>query len=61
MGRQIIVEVYEYDAETPEDAEKAVRESASRYEHPTFVYAASSLDDLPHPAQIPAIRERIGD
>lgn len=61
MARQIVVEVYEYEAETPEAAEKAVRENVSRYEHPTFVYTASSLDDLPHPAQIPAIRERIGD
>lgn len=60
MATQIVVEVYLYEADTPEQAEREAREDNSHREHHTFVYAASSLDDLPHPAQIEDIREAYG-
>lgn len=71
MALQIVVEVYHYEADTPEEAAAAVRSIRNRYdaaEHvilgadpaPTFVYAASSLDDLPHPMQIGEIAEAMG-
>jgi hypothetical protein len=60
MARQIVVEVYEYEADTPEAAEKEMTEAHAHYDSPCVVYAASTLDDLPHPSQIPAVREHFG-
>ena len=60
MARQIVVEVYEYEAETPEEAERAMREAQTHYERPGFVYAASSLDTLAHPMSVEEIREHFG-
>ena len=53
----IVVEVYEYGAVSAEAAEADVRMMQDTYEHPSFCYAAPSLDELPHPSQVEEIRK----
>lgn len=56
----IVVIVSEYDG--PEDeALREITDTQTRYEGFSHVYVADSLDSLPHPMQIEAIREHFGD
>lgn len=60
MQKCIVVTVSEYGG-TPAEAEEAIRESLSGFEGKQFVYAAETLNDLPHPMQIPAISQHFMD
>ncbi len=60
MAKQIVVQVQEWDAPTPEDAVLQAQQANSHLEWQPFVYAATTLDELPHPSQVSEISEAMG-
>lgn len=60
-NRHIVVIVTTYETYGgPDEATEQVKDSYSHYETPHFVYAAGSLDELPHPSQVQEISDALG-
>ena len=57
MAKQLVWELFEVEAETPEDAVAEVKANSLRT---SVVSAASSLDALPHPVHLAESQEKFG-
>lgn len=61
MASHLVCMVFRLDGhDTPEEAVAEVTRWYEHYEHKPVVMAAPTLDELPHPAQVPAASAAFG-